>query len=63
MSPAELDALARRANQAGYDTIPDYCAALVRGLAYISDSESGHWGSVAYRTLRGEAFREAKVTL
>ena len=53
MSPAELDALVRRANDAGFRSIADHYAVLVDALVRISDAESGPWGALANEALRG----------
>jgi hypothetical protein len=51
MNQAELDALVRFANDAGYSTIPEHYAEMRKALVWIADQNSGVWGVRARETL------------
>jgi hypothetical protein len=51
VTQAELDALARRANDAGYDSIAGHYQQCVRALVRIADNHSGVWGVMAREAL------------
>jgi len=51
MNQADLDKLVRRANDAGYNTIPEHYHECIRTLIRIADQNSGVWGVMARETL------------
>ena len=51
MTQADLDRLVARANDAGYNTIPEHYAECIRALVWIADNQSGVWGVRARETL------------
>lgn len=54
MTTDELDRLVRRANKAGYDSIPDYAQHLVNGLRQMADGHHGIYGRWARKILDGK---------
>jgi hypothetical protein len=51
VTQAELERLTARANDAGYNTIPEHYAECLRALIWIGGQDSGVWGVRARETL------------
>ena len=51
MNQEQLDDLARRANWAGYSTIPEHYAECLLALRWIANHQSGVWGVRAREAL------------
>jgi hypothetical protein len=51
VTQAELDKLVGRANDAGYNTIPEHYAECLGALIWIAGNDSGVWGVRARETL------------
>jgi hypothetical protein len=51
VTQAELDRLVRRANDAGYSTIPEHYAECLAALIWIGGQDSGVWGVRAREAL------------
>jgi len=51
MNQADLDKLVGRANDAGYNTIPEHYAECLAALIWIGGQDAGVWGVRARETL------------